>query len=75
MNSPPPQSRAIAAKFFDCSATSVACAALAGCEMCLRAHEQSLLAEGYTEDRVHQAIRIAAVVNGFVVAAGNTGGS
>jgi len=52
---------------------SIACAALAGCELCLRSHEQSLLAEGYTEDRIHQAIRIAAVVNGFAVAAANTG--
>ncbi len=48
---------------------SMACAALAGCEACLRSHEQSLLSEGYTEDRVHQAVRIAAVVNGFAIAA------
>ncbi|MDG3007016.1 carboxymuconolactone decarboxylase family protein [Paludisphaera mucosa] len=47
---------------------SMACAVLAGCEMCIKAHEQSLLAEGYTEDRVHQAVRIAAVVNGFLIA-------
>jgi len=52
---------------------SIACAALAGCEACLRSHEQSLLSEGYTEDRIHQAIRIAAVVNGFVIAAANAG--
>lgn len=54
---------------------AMACAALAGCEMCLRAHEQSLLAEGYTEDRIHQVIRIAAVVNGFVIAAASSGNS
>ncbi|WP_165066943.1 carboxymuconolactone decarboxylase family protein [Paludisphaera rhizosphaerae] len=47
---------------------SMACAALAGCEMCIKAHEQSLLHEGYTEDKVHQAVRIAAVVNGFLIA-------
>ncbi|WP_165225980.1 carboxymuconolactone decarboxylase family protein [Aquisphaera insulae] len=47
---------------------SMGCAALAGCEMCLKAHEQSLLAEGYNEDRVHQAVRIAAVVQGFAIA-------
>jgi alkyl hydroperoxide reductase subunit D len=47
---------------------SMACAVLAGCEMCVKAHEQSLLNEGYSEDRVHQAVRIAAVVNGFLVA-------
>lgn len=48
---------------------SMACAALAGCEACLRSHEQSLLNEGSTEDRIHQAVRIAAVVNGFAIAA------
>lgn len=47
---------------------SMACAVLAGCEMCIKAHEQSLLNEGYSEDRVHQAVRIAAVVNGFLIA-------
>ncbi len=49
---------------------SMACAVLAGCEMCIKAHEQSLVHEGYTEDRVHQAVRIAAVVQGFVIAVG-----
>ncbi len=47
---------------------SMACAVLAGCEMCIKAHEQSLLNEGYTEDRVHQAVRIAAVIQGFLIA-------
>lgn len=47
---------------------SMACAALAGCEACLKSHEQSLLQEGLTEDHVHEAVRIAAVVNGFLVA-------
>lgn len=47
---------------------SMACAVLAGCEMCVKSHEQSLLNEGYTEDRVHQSVRIAAVVNGFLIA-------
>lgn len=47
---------------------SMACAVLAGCEMCIKAHEASLLAEGYSEDRVHQAVRIAAVVHGFLIA-------
>lgn len=44
---------------------SMACAALAGCQMCLQAHEASLLKEGQTEDQVHEAVRIAAVINGF----------
>lgn len=47
---------------------SLACAALAGCEACVKAHEQSLLQEGYSEDRVHHAIRIAATVHGFLIA-------
>lgn len=47
---------------------SMACAALAGCEACLKAHEASLLKEGMTEDQVHDCVRIAAVVNGFSVA-------
>ena len=47
---------------------SMACAVLAGCEMCIRSHEQSLLKEGLTEDHVHDSVRIAAVVHGFLVA-------
>ncbi len=47
---------------------SMACAALAGCQMCVQAHEASLLKEEITEDQVHDAVRIAAVVNGFLVA-------
>lgn len=47
---------------------SMACAVLAGCEACIKAHESSLLGEGYSEDKVHQAVRIAAVVNGFLIA-------
>ena len=49
---------------------SMACAVLAGCEMCVRAHEASLLHLEVTEDRVNQVVRIAAVVQGFVVAVG-----
>ncbi|HEU5118569.1 MAG TPA: carboxymuconolactone decarboxylase family protein, partial [Isosphaeraceae bacterium] len=44
---------------------SMACAALAGCEACLKSHEQSLIAEGVTEDQVHESIRIASVIDGF----------
>jgi hypothetical protein len=38
--------------------------------MCIRAHETSLLHEDVTEDRVNQVVRIATVVQGFVVAVG-----
>lgn len=46
---------------------SMACAALAGCEACLKSHEASLRKEGFSEAQVHEAIRIAAAINGFVV--------
>jgi len=57
---------AVSKKLFEMC--SMACAVLAGCEMCVRAHENSLLHEDVTEDRVQQVVRIAAVVQGFVVA-------
>ena len=44
---------------------SMACAALAGCELCIKSHEQSLRHEQFTEDQVHDVIKIAAVVSGF----------
>ncbi len=46
---------------------SMACAALAGCEVCIRSHEESLRKEGHSEEQVHDAVRIAASVNGFLV--------
>ena len=42
---------------------SLACAALAGCELCIQNHEKSLLHEGASEDACHDAVRIAAVVS------------
>lgn len=47
---------------------SIACAALAGCEACIQSHEASILKEGLSEDHVHDAVRIAAVVHGVAVA-------
>lgn len=47
---------------------AMACAALAGCETCIRSHEESLLKAHLTEDQIHDIIRIAATVNGFAVA-------
>lgn len=46
---------------------SMACAALAGCEACLKSHEASLLKEGMNANQIHESIRIAAAVNGFIV--------
>ena len=47
---------------------SLAIAALAGCEACIKAHENSVLQHGLTEDHVLEAVRIAAVLNGAAVA-------
>ncbi|MEM9083297.1 MAG: carboxymuconolactone decarboxylase family protein, partial [Planctomycetota bacterium] len=46
---------------------SIACAALEGCELCVQNHEHALIEAGASEDQVHDAVRIAAVVSGFVV--------
>lgn len=45
---------------------SIACAALAGCTVCVNSHEHSLRAENLEPVQIHQAIRIASVVNGFI---------
>jgi alkyl hydroperoxide reductase subunit D len=42
---------------------SLACAALAGCELCIKNHEASLLHLGAGEEACHDAVRIAAVIN------------
>lgn len=47
---------------------SLACAALAGCEACVKAHEGILLQQGLTEEHAHDAVRIAAVIHGVAVA-------
>ena len=50
---------------------SLGCAALAGCEVCLRTHEASLLHLGASEETCHDAVRIAAVVNAAACALGS----
>ena len=47
---------------------SLAVAALAGCEACIKAHESSALHQGLTEDHVHDTVRLAAVLQGAAVA-------
>jgi alkyl hydroperoxide reductase subunit D len=47
---------------------SLAVAALAGCETCIKAHEASVLQHGLTEEHVHETARIAAVLQGAAVA-------
>jgi lipoyl-dependent peroxiredoxin subunit D len=43
---------------------SLAVSAVNGCEMCVNSHEESVLHNGGTEDRIFEAIRIASVVTG-----------
>jgi alkyl hydroperoxide reductase subunit D len=47
---------------------SIGPAALAGCEMCLKAHEAAVKKDGLTEENIHDAVRIASVLNGIAVA-------
>jgi lipoyl-dependent peroxiredoxin subunit D len=46
----------------------LAVSAINGCETCVRAHEKVALDGGLTEDQVHDAIRVAAVINAAAVA-------
>jgi alkyl hydroperoxide reductase subunit D len=46
----------------------LAVSAINGCESCLKAHEKVVLAGGLSEDQVHDAVRIAAVIHGAAVA-------
>jgi len=46
----------------------LACAALAGCEACLKAHEVSVLQQGLSEEQVHEAVRVAAVLSSVATA-------
>lgn len=47
---------------------ALAVSAIHGCAMCVAAHERVVIQAGLTEDQVHDAIRIAAVIHGFAVA-------
>ena len=47
---------------------SLAASAINGCGTCLQAHEKVVLAGGLTEDQVHDAVRLAAAINGAAVA-------
>ena len=60
-----------ATKKADFELMSLGCAALAGCEMCLKSHEASLLKLDLSEDACHDAVRIAAVINAVAVGMGS----
>ena len=46
----------------------LAVSAINGCEMCIRSHEEAVIAGGLAEDQVHDAVRIAATMNAVAVA-------
>ncbi|NMO19305.1 alkyl hydroperoxide reductase [Pyxidicoccus fallax] len=45
----------------------LAVSAINGCEMCMQAHEKVVLEGGLSEDQVHDAVRIAAVIHAAAV--------
>lgn len=47
---------------------SIGPAALAGCEMCLKAHEAAVKKDGLSEDNVHDVVRISAILHGVAIA-------
>ncbi len=51
----------------DFELASLACAALAGCQKCMQSHEASLVGLGVSEEACHDAVRIAAVMQGVTL--------
>ena len=45
----------------------LAVSAINGCEVCVRSHEQTVVANGVSEDQIHDAVRIAATVQAAAV--------
>ena len=54
---------ALGKEFFEL--LSLAISAINGCEMCVNAHEASVMQHGATEARIYDAIRLTAIVKGF----------
>ncbi|ABC80090.1 carboxymuconolactone decarboxylase family protein [Anaeromyxobacter dehalogenans] len=57
-----------AASKLDFELFALAVSAVNGCETCVRSHEQVVVGGGVSEDQVHDAVRIAAVVHAAAVA-------
>ncbi|HSZ82599.1 MAG TPA: carboxymuconolactone decarboxylase family protein [Polyangia bacterium] len=57
-----------AANKVDFELFALAASAINGCGACMQAHEKVVLAGGLTEDQVHDAIRLASIVNGAAIA-------
>jgi alkyl hydroperoxide reductase subunit D len=51
----------------DFELVSLAVSAVHGCETCVRSHEQVVVEGGLTDDHVHDAVRIAAVIHAAAV--------
>jgi alkyl hydroperoxide reductase subunit D len=45
----------------------LAVSAINACEACIQSHEKTVLAGGLSEDHVHDAVRIASVIQAFAV--------
>ncbi len=46
---------------------SIAISAVNGCEMCVKSHEKTLVTHGTSKQRIHDAVRLAAVVRSLSV--------
>ncbi|WP_394840353.1 carboxymuconolactone decarboxylase family protein [Pendulispora rubella] len=46
---------------------SLAVSAIHGCEMCVQAHEKTVLEHGLSEDQVHDAVRLAATIHATAI--------
>jgi len=46
---------------------SLAVSSIHGCEMCVRAHEKTVLEHGLSEDQVHDAVRLAATIHATAI--------
>jgi lipoyl-dependent peroxiredoxin subunit D len=47
---------------------ALAASAILGCDWCMRAHERVVVEGAVTEEQVHDAVRIAATINGAAIA-------
>lgn len=52
-------------EFFELA--SLAISAVNGCERCVNAHEEALVKAGTTDQRIYDAVRLAAIIKGFIV--------
>ena len=52
-------------EFFELLSTAVS--AVNGCQMCVTSHEKALLGHGTTKQRIHDAVRLAAVIKSLSV--------